>query len=192
MKSSSFAPRDLVLGDGSIGQIRPLGPADRDALIEGFDSLSPESRIRRFFFEKKALSDQELHALTHPDGVDHIALGLAVAIEGRPEPLPIGVARCFRSQDDLELAEVALITRDDWQGAGAGTALMQALAEAAWNVGIRRWFGALFCDNQTIRNLLSRVGDLSDDRAIGSGVVEVLCDLYPPVQPEPAVSTEVE
>jgi acetyltransferase len=148
-------------------------------LVEGFDSLSPESRIRRFFFEKKALSDQEPHALTHPDGVDHIALGLAVAIEGRPEPLPIGVARCFRSQDDPELVEVALITRDDWQGVGSGSALMQSLAEAAWNVSIRRWFGALFCDNRTIRNLLSRVGDLSEDRVIGSGVVEIICELPP-------------
>lgn len=180
MTPSAFAARDVVLGDGSVGHIRPLAAADREALLEGFDSLSPESRIRRFFFEKKALSDQELHALTHPDGVDHIALGLGVTIDGRPEPLPIGVARCFRSQDDPTLAEVALITRDDWQGAGAGTALMQALAEAAWNVGIRRWFGALFCDNHTIRHLLSRVGDLSEDRVIASGVVEVICELHPP------------
>jgi GNAT superfamily N-acetyltransferase len=119
-----------------------------------------------------------------------IALGLAVAIEGRPEQLPIGVARCFRSQEAPTLAEVALITRDDWQGAGAGTALMQALAEAAWNVGIRRWFGALFCDNHTIRNLLSRVGDLGEDRVIGSGVVEVVCDLYPPIQPIPSLSPD--
>ena len=29
------------------------------------------------------------------------------------------------------LLNKALITRDDWQGAGAGTALIQALAEAA-------------------------------------------------------------
>lgn len=192
MKSRDFRARDVVLGDGTIGHIRPLAPDDREALIEGFDSLSPESRIRRFFFEKKALSDQELNALTHPDGVSHIALGLEVALEGRPTPLPIGVARCFRSDDDPEQAEVALITRDDWQGAGAGTALILALAEAAWDVGIRRWYGALFCDNQTIRNLLSRVGDLSDERAIGSGVVEVLCDLYPPAQLVPAISTEAE
>lgn len=180
MKSHGASFREVVLGDGSIGYIRPLAPTDRDALIAGFDSLSPESRIRRFFFEKKALSEKELHQLTHPDGVDHLALVMEVPMDGGPEALPIAVARCFRDQKDRELAEVALVTRDEWQGLGIGTALMQALSEAAWRVGIRRWFGALFFHHRTIRNLLSRVGRLSEDRAVGSGVVEIVCYLHPP------------
>lgn len=170
-------PREVVLGDGSIGHLRPLVPADREALVAGLNSLSPESRIRRFFFDKKAFSETELHRLTHPDGVDHIAFLMEARCEDSPEAQLVGVARCFRDPHDPSLAEVAFVTRDDWQGLGVGTALMHALSEAAWRVGIRRWFATLFFENRTTRNLLSGVGLLSEDTPVGSGMVEIVCDL---------------
>ncbi|MGC3988947.1 MAG: GNAT family N-acetyltransferase [Chthoniobacteraceae bacterium] len=171
-------PRTVTLGDGSARSIRPLVPSDREALVAGFDSLSPESRIRRFFFEKQTLSEKELHHLTHPDGFNHLAIVLEVAWENSSRAQPIAVARCFRDEHDRSLAEVAFVTRDEWQGHGIGTALVQALAEAAWRVGIRRWFAALFSDHRTTRNLLRRVGRLDQETTVGSGVVEIVCHLY--------------
>jgi acetyltransferase len=153
-------------------------PADREALVAGFHSLSPESRIRRFFFEKTALSESELHRLTHPDGVDHIAFLMETRLESNPEAQLLAVARCFRDAHDPSLAEVALVTRDDWQGLGVGTALLHALAETAWSVGIRRWFAAVFSDNRTMLRLLGRVGHVSEDTPVGSGVVELVCHLH--------------
>ncbi|MDP0489465.1 MAG: GNAT family N-acetyltransferase [Verrucomicrobiota bacterium JB023] len=173
---------EVVLGDGSRGLIRSLTPQDREALVAGFASLSPESRIRRFFFDKKKLSDEELHRLTHPDGVNHLALGMEVQVEEKGTCLPVGVARCFRDQSNRAQAEVALVTHDDWQGLGVGTALTRCLAGVAWEAGIRRWNAAIFCQNKTVLNLLSRVGLLTEERVIGSGVMEVICELDPPVR----------
>jgi len=180
LQNDPFSPRDVVLGDGSVGHIRPLVPTDREALVAGFNSLSPESRIRRFFFEKKVFSERELHHLTHPDGIDHLAFVLEVPVEGGPTLLPIAVARCFRDEHDHSLAEAAFVTVEDWQGIGIGTALAYALAGAAWGVGIRRWFAALFSDHRTTRNLLNRVGFLGEETALGSGVVKIVCHLHPP------------
>ncbi len=173
-------PQAVVLGDGSVGQIRPLAPSDRDALVAGFNSLSSESRIRRFLFEKKALSEAELHHLTHPDGVDHLALVLEVRKASCPDWQPIAVARCFRDPQDRSLGEVAFVTLDDWHGVGVGTALVHALSAAAWSIGIRRWRAALLSHNRTTRNLLSRVGVLGEELAVGSGVVELVCYLRAP------------
>ena len=39
----------VELADGAAIEIRPIPPADKPALVAGFDRLSPESRYRRFF-----------------------------------------------------------------------------------------------------------------------------------------------
>ena len=38
-----------TLRDGAAVVIRPIEPEDREAIVEGFERLSPESRYRRFF-----------------------------------------------------------------------------------------------------------------------------------------------
>lgn len=39
-----------------------------------------------------------------------------------------------------------MVTADPWQGLGAGEELMRSLSAAAMEVGIRRWFVAMFSD----------------------------------------------
>ncbi len=98
--------RSIVFHDGSPGIVRPITVADRSAFIEGFETLSDESRFRRFFFNKRNLSDSDLERLSNPDGVDHIAYGVA-AVEDDGTETPISVGHCFRDPDLPTLAEVA-------------------------------------------------------------------------------------
>ena len=171
--------RAITLLDGTEGVVRPIRPSDRDALVEGFETLSPESRIRRFFYNKKQLSENELAQLSDPDGIDHIAFGLAVKLDGASEAMPIAVARCFRDEGENDLAEVAVVTADEWQGAGAGAELMRSLSAAAVEVGIRRWFAAMFADNTAIHHLLNRFGKKCEQRDLGNGVVEAIYEIVP-------------
>lgn len=172
--------RQVTLIDGTRGVVRPIGPSDRDALAAGFEALSPESRVRRFFYNKKKLSEDELARLTNPDGFDHIAYGLAVQLEGQSEEIPIAVARCFRDQKEDDLAEIAVVTTDEWQSNGAGVELMRSLSDHALSVGIRRWFTAMFSDNTGMARLLSRFGKLCDERDVGNGVIEAIYEIEPP------------
>jgi len=182
MKSSqaSDAERKVVLTDGTPGIVRPIGPADRWALVNAFEELAEESRESRFFFNKSTLSEKELERLSTPDGFDHIAFGLAVNTGEDEELLPIAVARCFRSPDDREVAELAIVTADIWQGRGAGAELMRSLSAAAYEVGIRRWFAAMFADNSAIQRLLQRFGRKCEEHPIGGGVVEVIYEITKP------------
>src|SRR3954471_23337993 len=66
--------RRVTLRDGSQIAIRPIEPADRDALAEGLRRLSPESRYRRFFASVTDLSARDLDYLTRVDHHDHEAL----------------------------------------------------------------------------------------------------------------------
>jgi L-amino acid N-acyltransferase YncA len=96
------------------------------------------------------------------------------------EYVPIAVARCFRDEDEKDLAEVALVTADEWQGAGAGAELMRSLSAAAVKAGIRRWVAAMFTDNTAIHHLLNRFGKRCDQRDLGNGVVEVIYEIVQP------------
>ncbi len=174
------AARPVILLDGSRGIVRPIIPSDREALAASLEDLEPESRIQRFFFNKKHLSDSELTRLTNPDGVNHIAYGLAVMQDDGTVEMPIAVARCFRDEHEKDLAEIAIVTADLWQSYGAGVELMRSLSAAAVKVGIRRWFAAMFSDNTAIERLLNKFGTKCEERILGSGVVEVIYEIVEP------------
>jgi RimJ/RimL family protein N-acetyltransferase len=171
--------RRVTLSDGTPGIVRAIVPSDGPALAAALEDLAPESRMRRFFYDKTSLSQGELARLANPDGVDHIAYGLAVDLEG--EFTPIAVGRCFRDPDDPELAEIAVVTADAWQGKGAGAELMRSLSAAAYAVGIRRWFAPMFSDNHAMRRLLDGFAVKLSERDLGSGIVELVYGIREPL-----------
>lgn len=175
--------RKVVLNDGTPGIVRAIVPGDKWALANALEDLAEDSRERRFLFNKSRLSEKELERLSNPDGIDHIAFGLAVRFEGDVEDgemLPIAVARCFRDSNERDLAEIAIVTADPWQGRGAGAELMRSLSAAAWEVGIRRWLAVMFSDNFAMERLLRRFARKREERAIGGGVVEVVYEIAAP------------
>ena len=53
-----------ALRDGTTGIVRPISPVDAGPLADGLRRLSPESRVRRFLYEKYAFTERELRDLT--------------------------------------------------------------------------------------------------------------------------------
>lgn len=172
--------RRVVLTDGTRGIVRAIVPNDKWALARALEDLAEESRERRFFFNKSHLSEKELKRLSTPDGVNHLAFGLAVRPGENEELLPIAVARCFRDPGNHDLAEIAIVTADFWQGRGAGTELMRSLSTAAFAVGIRRWLAVMLSDNVAMNRLLNRFGRKCEENEIGGGVVEVIYEIIEP------------
>ena len=101
---------EVAIRDGSRIVVRPVRPADKDAIVAGFDRLSPESRYRRFFSPLERLSPADLRYLTEVDHHDHEAL-IGFDSESRE---PVGVARFVR-MDDPAFAEVAVTVIDVFQ-----------------------------------------------------------------------------
>ena len=146
----------------------------------GLRRFRPRAVCGVFSFNKKTLSDDELVKLTNPDGLNHIAYGLAVQLAADGEEIPIAVARCFRDGQENDLAEIAVVTTDEWQSKGAGVELMRSLSDHAMRVGIRRWFAAMFANNTAMARLLNRFGKLCEERNLGDGVVEAIYEIVPP------------
>jgi GNAT superfamily N-acetyltransferase len=163
----------LRLRDGTPLRLRPIGPADREALRHGVQhDLSPESRYRRFLSPLRELTAEQLDELTGADGVDHCALG---ALAG-PLAQPAGVARYIRSAARPEQAEVAVTVAVAWQGRGVGTVLLAALAAVALENGVRVFHADLLSDNLPVLALLRRCGEAAAMHSL-EGVTEARLDL---------------
>jgi GNAT superfamily N-acetyltransferase len=163
-----------VLRDGREVLVRPIRPADRQGLLEGFERLSPESRYRRFLAPMPTLGGAQLRYLTDVDHHDHEAL-LAIDPQTRNG---LGVARFVRSAEDPEVAEVAVAVADDWQGRGLGTALLQDLAGRAREEGIQRFSASVLAENSAVIELIFKLGD-AHVTGRHDAVVELLMDLPP-------------
>jgi len=176
-----------ALDDGTPILLRPLHDDDAGRLETGFRQLSPESRYRRFLTYKVGLSPSELKYFTHCDGANHFALGAFLINAKGGEPELVAVGRCVRDTDEFALAEVAIVVTDAWQQHGIGALLFAALANGAWQSGVRHWKAVFLAGNTAIQRLLETVGKKQAECALDCGVVEAVYALVPPWHLSPLV-----
>jgi RimJ/RimL family protein N-acetyltransferase len=133
--------------------VRPIRPTDKDALLDLFERLSPQSRLRRFLAPKPKLSRRELAYLTEIDHRTHEAL-VAVDRDGAL----VGVARYACEPGETTVADVAFAVADAAQGRGIGTGLAELLFAHARANGIVRLQAMTLPENGPARKLLGRTG----------------------------------
>ncbi|MCP4675244.1 MAG: GNAT family N-acetyltransferase [Deltaproteobacteria bacterium] len=170
-------PATGELSDGTRVTIRPLVPGDASELLEGFARLSPRSRRQRFHCGIGHLNRSQLEFLTHPDQTDHLALCMQTEPTDSNVSHGIGVARCVRTSDADDVAEVAVTVVDQWQGRGAGRLLLRHLATRAWEMGIRYWEISHFSDNRAVSALIAHHATVVKRDSAGDGVIDVICSL---------------
>lgn len=177
-------PHEVHLRDGTRAWIFPLLKTDRAALAREFETLSPESRRRRFLAPVLHLSEAMLdHLVDDVDGIDHIALVCMAQStiapedgeEPSPEILPVGIARIVRYPDPPDAADLAVTVKDDWQGRGVATALLSVLMPQR-PAGVTHILTEVVSDNPASFNMLRRLGEVHIEDP-GSGTLEVEVDL---------------
>ena len=172
MSTSSWR-RTVTLRDGARVTLRPIGPEDKPLIAASFERLGEESRYRRFLTSKKELSAAELDYLVDVDHSDHEAI---IAVDQLSEEA-VGVARYVRSNDDVEVAELAVTVIDDWQGRGLGRVLLTRLTDRARREGVRRFSAVVLGQNREALRLFNSFGDVR--REYDAGMVELVIELPP-------------
>lgn len=159
---------DVVLRDGATARIRPLCPQDADALGVFHSRLSPETVYFRYFAPHPELSSDEITHLTSVDYFDRVAL----VVLWRGEI--IGVGRYDRV-DDVS-AEVAFVIRDDAQGRGVGSLLLEHLAAAGRERGLQKFIAEVLPQNGRMLSTFRYAG-YSISQGTADGVVHVSFDI---------------
>jgi L-amino acid N-acyltransferase YncA len=119
------------------------------------DGLSRHCRFLRFHGSLGRLSAPRLAQLACADFVRHHAW-VVTAHEGS-QTLAVAEARFWVAADG-RCAEFALSIADAWQAQGLGTRLLQTLAGAACEHGVKRLHGSVLGANTAMFALLRRCG----------------------------------
>ena len=153
--------------------IREIRADDHDRLRDHHDRLSPESRYRRFLAAKPRLTSADARYLVEIDGRDHFALVATLPAGGDADERIVAVARFVRFPDNRDVAELAIVVNDDFQGQGMGSELVQRLAAAAVERGVRRFRATMLSDNLAIHRLLEGLADGPVERRRLGGLSEM-------------------
>lgn len=162
---------DVVLRDGSTTHVRPIRPEDAEALQAFHVAQSEASIFFRFFAPLERLPDRDLARFTTVDHDDRVAL---VAVTQDDEI--IGVARYDKVAPDE--AEVAFNIADSRHGRGLGSVLLEHLAAAARERGVRRFTAEVLPQNGRMIAVFREAG-YSLRQRLEDGVVTVEFDIDP-------------
>ncbi|WP_167880270.1 bifunctional GNAT family N-acetyltransferase/acetate--CoA ligase family protein [Nocardioides guangzhouensis] len=155
---------DVLLTDGRIASIRPLVPADREGLDALHDAVSDEFlRLRFFAYDRSAGHRYVEHLMSEDEGT---VATLVATLAGRI----VAVATAERESTDA--AEVAFLVADDEHGHGLGSLLLEHLAAACRDRGIRRFVADVLPENALMIRVFRDAG-FTVSRRTELGVVGV-------------------
>jgi RimJ/RimL family protein N-acetyltransferase len=137
---------------------------------EGFDQLSPGSRLTRFFSVMPHLPDSVRSSLRNMDGQFHAAV-VAFATDHvddyHPEGKPVGLCRYIAGTTGAP--ELAVTVLDEYQGLGIGSLLVDELCVLAASRGYAELIAFVLADNTPMHRILQRAGasvEPSDDPGV--------------------------
>ena len=166
---------DVALRDGGTAHVRPIKPSDADAVADFHSRQSEESRYLRFFAPMPRLSQRDLTRFTNVDHVDRVALVATVGSD------IVGIARYDAAPPRPgrpRSAEVAFNISDAHQGRGLGSVLLEHLAAAARERGVRRFTADVLPQNAKMIGVFREAG-FEVRHGYSDGVLEGSFDIDP-------------
>jgi RimJ/RimL family protein N-acetyltransferase len=166
-----------ALNDGYEVTVRAMRPDDKERLVEAFLHLQPQTIRTRFFYPKKALSEDDLRWLDEMGHGNHV--GLVATVPSGCEELIIGegsYALLGRT------AEIGFTVADAWQGRGIARRLLQHLASIARDRGVAEFEAYVLPENAPMLAVFRRSG-LSMTTRFAEGVLHVTLVLDSPAAP---------
>ncbi|WP_022916162.1 GNAT family N-acetyltransferase [Ruania albidiflava] len=161
---------DVVLRDGSTMRIRPIHPEDAEALQRFHGRQSPESVYLRFFAPLARLPERDLYHFTHVDHHQRVAL----VVLWQEEIVAVGRFDQIGGGD----AEVAFNVSDHVQGKGLGSVLLEHLAAAGRELGVRRFVADVLPQNARMLRVFTDAG-YDVQQVYDDGIVAVSFTIRP-------------
>ncbi|WP_020637592.1 bifunctional GNAT family N-acetyltransferase/acetate--CoA ligase family protein [Amycolatopsis alba] len=162
---------DVLLSDGGTVHLRPVIPSDADGLVAFHGRLSERTRYFRYFGAYPRIPQRDLERFSVVDHHDRVAfvalLGDDIVAVGRYERLEHGPS-----------AEVAFVVDDAHQGRGLGSILLEHLAAAASESGLRRFVAEVLAENAAMVRVFRDAG-YQVSREIEEGVLHLEFDIDP-------------
>jgi acyl-CoA hydrolase/RimJ/RimL family protein N-acetyltransferase len=145
----------VELRDGSRAFMRPLKLTDESKVREMFYKLSERSVRDRFFRVVEAMPHEKLQELLRVDyGAD---MALVVLTDSSEEADLVGIGH-YNTNPRTNMADTAYLVRDDYQGKGICTLLLNALVGIARQHGIAGFTADVRPENLGMVRILHKSG----------------------------------
>lgn len=161
---------DVLLKDGRVAQLRPILEEDAERLVEFYSRVSEQSKYFRFFAPYPTLSDKDVTRFTTVDNDRRVAFVVTL------HSTIIGVGRYDAITDDE--AEVAFLVEDAHQGRGVGQLLLEHLAQAGRERGIRTFVADVLPSNSRMQQIFREMG-YQVDGMVDGGVTRLTFRIEP-------------
>jgi len=160
--------------DGTRLEMRQMRPSDAPQVKASLNTLSADTRRRRFFVSIAEFSDDAVHRLIDIDPAREYLLVVLRREDGIE--IPIAGGR-FVHEDERPDCTFSLLIGDPWQGQGIGRRILKALIREASRRGLRRMHGHVLADNRPMLDLAraQRFAILESDQ--GDDVLEIVREL---------------
>ncbi len=142
--------------------VRPVKLTDEEELQDLFYRLSDESTRRRFLGLRREHPHEEMQRLVDLDFDKN--MGLVVLEPGSTREAIVAMAR-YDLDPATNLADIAFVVRDEWQGRGLGTLLMRRMIEIGRDHGIAGFTADVFGSNPAMLGVFSRSGLAVESRS---------------------------
>jgi acyl-CoA synthetase (NDP forming)/GNAT superfamily N-acetyltransferase len=162
---------DVVLTDGGTVHLRPIIPDDAPRIVDLHGKLSERTRYFRYFSPYPRIPERDLRRFSVVDHHGRVAFGAFLGDE------LIAVGR-YERLGDGDSAEVAFVVRDDHQGRGLGSILLEHLAAAARERGLSRFVAEVLGENGQMVRVFRDAG-YRVSRAIDEGVLHLEFNIDP-------------
>jgi acyl-CoA hydrolase/RimJ/RimL family protein N-acetyltransferase len=147
--------KNVTLKNGSKVVLRPIKPSDATLKQHLFYSLSKDAVTKRYLGSLKTMPLKRVWPYVIVDYKNEMVLVGTTTEEGRENIIAIG---SYSRVPNTDLAEVALLVRDDWQNQGLGTTLFRYLAETAQKYGITEFTAWVLKDNNRMIHIFRKSG----------------------------------
>ena len=151
---SSIREESWMARGGRQVTLRTVRPADQDGLRSFVDGLSRESRYYRFMTGGR-VADEIIHGfVTHHPQRD-VAMVVTVRAEDGAESIVANAEYVVNAEN---VAELAVVVADDWQGQGLGRRLIQRLQQIARAGRLQGMRGDVLSENRRMLAIMRDCG----------------------------------
>lgn len=163
----------LKLKNGKIAEFRPLLPSDEFASRNFFYSLQEETIYYRFFYRMKLFSheviQQQWASVDYKKNMSIIGL---VQNRGHKEIMAIG----SYAMEDETRAEAAFVVREDFQGMGIASYLLEALEKIARENNYKGFSATVLRENSAMIRVFKKQYPNAKVLAEGGSDITILMD----------------
>jgi acyl-CoA hydrolase/GNAT superfamily N-acetyltransferase len=142
-----------VLEDGTLINFRSIRPTDEPRLRDLFYALSQQTIYYRFMSRMTRMPRKQVQDFVYINHRTEVAIAGTIT-EAYGENL-IAIGRYYL-EETTNMAEVAFVVRDNWQGKGIGSFLLSCLIGIAKRHGIRGFTAEVLLENRPMQAVLNR------------------------------------